>query len=44
MIDNEFNYLDEDFNDLVRGVVCTRGVYRGGRRGAGGNIGNRITE
>ena len=43
MCDNEFNELDEDFNDLVRGVVCSRGANRGGRRGRGAcaNIGNR---
>ena len=32
MTDNEFNDMDEDFHELVRGVVCTRGANRGGRR------------
>ena len=48
MSDNEFNDLDEDFHNLVRGVVCNRSVggtrcSRGGRggRGAGGHLGNR---
>ena len=32
MSDNEFNDMDEDFNELVRGIVYTRGANRGGRR------------
>ena len=43
MRDNKFNDMDEDFNELVRGVVCSCGANRGGRhvRGADGNLGNR---
>ena len=37
--ENEFNDKDEVFDELVPGVVCTRGANRS--RGAGGNLANR---